>query len=354
MGMRRSLLRRSPHSSVSGKKSAPGFTLAEGLGWLAVHAFWSVLLAAAGEAPSGVFLFGVRALLLYLCWVFFFARLAHRKPILQAGVQLLSGVAFAVGVAALLNLWEAAAGQAPFRAVTAGPSFFASLLLYYAHAVLFHACRFRRAAGAPVPPANSSELDVLNTRIDRHFLFNSLNAISASIPPELEDTRVLVARLADTFRYALRVSEQPLVSLEEDLAFIRNWLALEQQRFGPRLSVQYRVDPAALEVPVPPMLLQPLVENALYHGIAPSPQGGTVTIECRVEAGARLCIAVRDTGAGYAGDLEQLFHKGTGLRTTARRLKLLCRQPIRVERQEKGLLFFFHLPLNNGLCSGAY
>ncbi|MCG2617566.1 histidine kinase [Terrimonas sp. NA20] len=192
--------------------------------------------------------------------------------------------------------------------------------------------------------AYQSEIKALKAQIEPHFLFNTLNSISASVPPSLEKTRVLIAQLADTFRYALKVSECQSVRLEEELNFVKTWLALEHYRFGNRLQVDFRIDPSVLRTNVPPMILQPLVENALNHGISPLVNGGTVTIICQREE-EFIHITISDTGIGYSGDLDILFTKGIGLKSTAERIDRLYNEKLTARRNLQGLAFMFRIPL---------
>jgi LytS/YehU family sensor histidine kinase len=192
--------------------------------------------------------------------------------------------------------------------------------------------------------AFQSEINALRAQIEPHFLFNTLNSISASVPPTLEKTRVLIAQLADTFRYALRVSVSQFVALGDEIDFLKTWLALEKQRFGERLAIDYQIDANAVGVMVPPMILQPLVENALNHGIAPKIDGGTVTIQCEVR-NEWVYVAVSDTGVGYTGDLKEILYKSVGLSNISKRLKLLYNQSLQVELQQEGLRFSFTIPL---------
>ena len=169
--------------------------------------------------------------------------------------------------------------------------------------------------------AHHSELAALKAQIDPHFLFNTLNSISASVPPELERTRELIAQLAHTFRFALVASRHEVLPLGEELAFLRDYLALEQARFGARLQVEFVVDDALLTQLVPPMLVQPLVENAVRHGIAPSVAGGCLTVTAASYGPGGVRITVADTGVGTAAPAALLGNAtGLGLRNTHARL----------------------------------
>ena len=193
-----------------------------------------------------------------------------------------------------------------------------------------------------------NEMKVLKSQIEPHFLFNTLNSISASVPASLENTREMIAQLADTFRYGLATSERKVVRLEEEMNFIKTWLSLEKARLGSRLEVVFDIDERCLDFNIPPMLLQPLIENALEHGIGPRVQGGMVRIECKKEA-SHICMAVSDTGVGYAGELQDIFAKGIGVSNIARRLKLLFNETLMVERGDEGLKFWFKVPTSTDL-----
>lgn len=194
--------------------------------------------------------------------------------------------------------------------------------------------------------AFTSEVSALKAQIQPHFLFNTLNSISASVPKEMEHTRELIAKLADTFRYSLKASGQEWISLEEELNFTKITLALEKERLKNRLQIIYDVDESLLQTKVPPMLLQPITENAIKHGIAPSIDGGTVSVSIKRE-GSKIHICISDTGVGYAGELnDELFKKGIGLRNTNLRLEKLFGEKIITNRIEPtGLQFSFYIPI---------
>jgi two-component system, LytTR family, sensor kinase len=191
--------------------------------------------------------------------------------------------------------------------------------------------------------AYQSEIKALKAQIEPHFLFNTLNSISASVPPSLEKTRVLIAQLADTFRYALKVSERQMVTLEEELTFVKTWLALENHRFGERLKVEYFIDQSVLSIQVPPMILQPLIENALNHGISPLVKGGSVSITCQ-QNDQFVNIVISDTGVGYDGNIDDLLTKGIGLKSTAERIDRLFNEKLEIKRNPQGLRVMFRIP----------
>lgn len=193
--------------------------------------------------------------------------------------------------------------------------------------------------------AYQTEVEALKAQIQPHFLFNTLNSISATVKPEQELTRELIAKLADTFRYALRSTKEDLVPLSDELEFIETYLALEKERFTHRLEVEIIVEETIADILIPPMLLQPLVENAIKHGIGPSRNGGKVQVECREQNGF-VTVQVSDSGLGYKGELSDLGSGGgIGLKNTMLRLDKLYNQKMQICRNEpSGLIFSFKIP----------
>jgi len=136
--------------------------------------------------------------------------------------------------------------------------------------------------------AREAELRALRAQLNPHFLFNSLNSISALAGSEPEAARRMCGLLGDFLRTSLALGARGRVALEEELALADRYLAVEQVRFGPRLAVERAVEPAALRCQVPPLLIQPLVENAVKHGVADRVEGGTIRLAARRIAGSGL------------------------------------------------------------------
>ena len=150
--------------------------------------------------------------------------------------------------------------------------------------------------------ASRSELKALRAQINPHFLFNALNAIAGLIHRDPAEADRTVEQLADVFRYALRGSQEEWARLEDELDFVRAYLAVEQARFGARLRVEVRLAPAAAAARVPTLALQTLVENAVKHGASAVVGQALVEIDARVE-GDRLVVTVADNGPGLEAAL---------------------------------------------------
>lgn len=202
--------------------------------------------------------------------------------------------------------------------------------------------------------AYETEIAHLKAQIQPHFLFNTLNSISGSVPAQQEFTRELIARLADVFRYALMASQEDRVTLRQEMEFIRTYLSLEQHRFGERLRVVVHLEEGLEEVMVPSMLFQPLVENALKHGIEPSVEGGVIVLSLTRQS-HRLMVRVSNTGQVQMKDLRQMFQtRGVGLRNIEARLRKLYNEALEVTRIDDCLHFTFYIPISVKISSRAY
>ena len=167
--------------------------------------------------------------------------------------------------------------------------------------------------------ALKSELSAIKAQLNPHFLYNVFNTINASVPKEMESTREMIAELSDLFRYQLKASREDLVTLEEELEFVNNYLKLEKRRFEDRLEITVNVPEELYDRKIPPMLLQPLVENAVKHGISPLVKGGKIAISVH-EKDEKLHFEISDTGVGVE-DKKAIFNSGVGVSNTQKRLQ---------------------------------
>ncbi|MFA9447160.1 histidine kinase [Egicoccus sp. AB-alg6-2] len=194
--------------------------------------------------------------------------------------------------------------------------------------------------------STDTQLEVLRAQINPHFLFNVLNTIASKARTDPSETRQLLLRLADFFRYAIDQRSQ-FAEFAQEYFFVRTYVTLEQARFGDGLRVEYDVDPQVLGVRVPVLMIQPLIENAIKHGISRKVGRGTVTLRARVDPlASSLDILVRDDGVGmdaatlrrlregstpdgavaapgHLDDVPPLRRGGVGLRNIDERLALL-------------------------------
>ena len=166
-----------------------------------------------------------------------------------------------------------------------------------------------------------AQLKALKMQLHPHFLFNTLHGISALIPEDSEAAERMIARLSDLLRLTLENEGTQEVSLKQELDFLEHYLEIERTRFQDRLSVEIDVDPAVLDARVPNLILQPLVENAIRHGVAPRPEAGSVWIHAARDNGM-LHLQVRDDGPGLTNG-QNALREGVGLANTRQRLTQL-------------------------------
>ena len=190
--------------------------------------------------------------------------------------------------------------------------------------------------------ALKSELSAIKAQLNPHFLYNIFNTISASVPPENEKTRHMIAELSDLFRYQLKASQVELVPLHEELDFVRKYLDLEKERFQERLEIDIDVDDSILDEMVPPMLLQPLVENSVKHGLSSLIDGGQIAISIHKKEG-KLAFEISDSGIGIK-DKSNVFDKGIGLTNTRLRLEKMYQTTLNLsDNLPQGLKISFEL-----------
>ncbi|MCV9877265.1 sensor histidine kinase [Brenneria izbisi] len=196
--------------------------------------------------------------------------------------------------------------------------------------------------------ANKAELRALQSKINPHFLFNALNAISSSIRINPDTARQLVINLSRYLRYNLELNDDSLIDIKKELYQIRDYIAIEQARFGSKLTVIYDIDDD-LTYKIPSLLIQPLVENAIVHGIQPCRGKGTVVLSVK-DQGERLLVAVKDTGHGISQETmdrvarNEMPGNKIGLLNVHHRVRLLYGEGLHLRRLEPGTEIYFYIP----------
>ncbi len=205
--------------------------------------------------------------------------------------------------------------------------FFFNVLIYWAIVSVSHAFHFyqryheRELRTAELERGlTQAKLEALRMQLNPHFLFNTLNAISALIHKNAAGADRMLARLSDLLRLALEGASEQEVPLRQEVAFLRSYVEIEQIRFGSRLAVRLDVAEDTLDALVPNLVLQPLVENAIQHGVAPHARPGEIAIQAR-RNGDTLRLQVQDNGDGVPNPLA--LEEGVGLSNTRARLQQL-------------------------------
>lgn len=223
------------------------------------------------------------------------------------------------------------------------------LLFYFIQFGCYFSYRFFRQMRAKIlveaelrQAALKSEIKAIKAQLNPHFLYNVFNTINASLPKEQEETRTMISQLADLFRYQLKASKKEVVSIAEELTFVEKYLELEKARFEERLTYTISVADEVLAEKIPPMLLQPLVENSIKHGLSPALRGGNLHISI-IKENEKLHFKIADTGVGVA-DKTQLMEKGVGLNNTALRIKHLYQSEMKFsDNTPSGLIIEFSI-----------
>lgn len=251
------------------------------------------------------------------------------------GVHLAASAAFSVAwmlARAGLEQWLTRGDMFPTsfaaafsRALVA--TFFLNVLIYWFIVVVWHAAHsYRELHRREVQTAElearltAARLQALQMQLNPHFLFNTLNTISSLMHKDVEAADRMLVRLSDLLRYALESTDAQEVPLRQELGFLDSYLEIQKARFGERLSVEREIDPAALDARLPNLLLQPLVENAIQHGLAPHARPGRIVLRAR-RRDQRLDLEVEDNGGGLpqGGALVE----GVGISNTRARLQQL-------------------------------
>jgi two-component system LytT family sensor kinase len=185
------------------------------------------------------------------------------------------------------------------------------------------ATRLRAHAAELHAQLAEARLAALRTQLDPHFLFNTLHAISTLVERDPRGVRRMIARLSELLRTSLEEGSEPEVPLGKELAFLNRYLEIMQIRFQGRLEVDTHVDPNVSDALVPTLILQPLVENAVKHGVSKVAGVGRIEIRALRDADDRVVLSVRDNGPGLDGGAHAPREEGVGLANTRARLEQL-------------------------------
>jgi two-component system LytT family sensor kinase len=198
---------------------------------------------------------------------------------------------------------------------------YAGFVLAWHAAIYYREARDRQLKALELESlVHQAQLQALRSQLNPHFLFNALHSIAELVHENPTLAEKLIVRLGELLRQVLQSSTLQEVPLAEELDFIRGYVDIEQMRLGDRLRVEWDVPGELLAARVPSLILQPLVENAIQHGIAPTSKPGVLTIRARRE-GQSLLLEVRDTGPGMTQGADRL--RGIGLSNTSARLQRL-------------------------------
>jgi two-component system LytT family sensor kinase len=198
---------------------------------------------------------------------------------------------------------------------------YAGFVLAWHAAIYYREARDRQLKALELESlVHQAQLQALRSQLNPHFLFNALHSIAELVHENPKLAEKLIVRLGELLRQVLQSSTLQEVPLAEELDFIRGYVDIEQMRLGDRLCVEWDVPGELLAARVPSLILQPLVENAIQHGIAPMSKPGVLTIRARREEQS-LLLEVRDTGPGMAQGADRL--RGIGLSNTSARLQRL-------------------------------
>jgi two-component system, LytTR family, sensor kinase len=229
----------------------------------------------------------------------------------------------------------------------------ASLIVVAVHALLYYQ-NFRAselAQSSLKTQLAHAQLRALKMQLHPHFLFNTLHSISSLILEDPPKANSMIARLGDFLRLTLENSNQQLVSLKEETEFLRCYLEIEQVRFGDRLTVAFDLEPQTLSAQVPHLILQPVVENAIQHAIAPRSMQGHINIEAkRLDSSLRL--EVRDNGPGIASNQHLRGAEGVGLTNVRARLNQTYASNFRFElinASDGGLAVVMEIPFQRDM-----
>jgi signal transduction histidine kinase len=340
--------------------SRRGFWTAYAAAFTSLTFIYAAVILAVGATLSQAFSNAVAAILPNALWGFATLRLPRHSPWRRERLAAFLGVHGAVTIACALLATAGWAAIAAFDSWRLGMGFklqavrivilFQALisgLIQLAVIGIGHAWHgaelFARAESLRV----RAELALLRSQLNPHFMLNTLHALLGLVRREPAKAEAALERLGELLRFGLHVHHANVdrVAFREEWAFVTSYLALEQMRFGERLAVTLRADDEVMDVAVPPFALQPLVENAITHAIAPRREGGRLSLLAR-RRGGRLLLEVQDDGPGTS-EAAVLASPRLGLRLLRERLAALYAGEARLSFEsvaEGGLLVRLELP----------
>jgi len=222
----------------------------------------------------------------------------------------------------MTNSWGNALHRALFRFQFAAPIYWCVVCGCWVMSHLQETRERERRSLELEARLTQANLQALKMQLQPHFLFNALNAVSTLIHDNPKAADDVVGALSQFLRMSLEVSSQNEVPLPKELEFVNRYLDIQQARFGDRLRIRREIDPGTADAAVPPLLLQPLVENSIRHGIEARESGGVVTIRVQ-RLGQMLRLEVCDDGGGFNGRQLLAAGQGIGLSNTKARLQAL-------------------------------
>jgi len=354
-----------PATSEAGRKPRSVLFLYLVALWTLPGLLYSVQIYQLGlreNTPSATFLHSMfHALPVWWFWIPLtplLVRLARRYPIRSTGafkeiaIHLAFSVIVAVLVATLAGFWFSttapfATRDRPWSSWTMDLMLSTTLHLYFwCYWLIIAAVHFldheRRLREQEVNTARldalaaQSRMQMLANQLQPHFLFNALNGLSTQIlRGDTKSAQSMLESLAGFLRASLRVGESKFVRLRDELDLISKYLSVENVRWGDRLDVQTTIEPGAENALVPTLLLQPLVENAIRHGVATSETGGEIVIRAE-KLDDRLVLQIENDGTGLSPNWRDQAEKQVGLANTQRRLDLLFKQRYDLHLEELG------------------
>ncbi|HYM36398.1 MAG TPA: histidine kinase [Steroidobacteraceae bacterium] len=257
----------------------------------------------------------------------------RQKPVILLSGGMLAAYIAALPFRAIINpiQWHLNGSEMPvenwydiFMAVTVSMYIFVGWMgLYFGFHFYEANQRERETALRATSLAQAAQLKMLRYQLNPHFLFNTLNAISTLVLDQKNNiANTVVTRLADFLRYTLDQDPMKTVTLAQEIAALNLYLEIEKMRFGARLQVEIDVEESAGAAPVPSLLLQPLIENAIKYAISPREQGGRIRISGRLQDND-VVLSIEDDGPGVVDTARITNGRGVGLRNTRERLQVM-------------------------------